>query len=118
RTRMIWRKWQFWVALVALATVVGLVEGAQAYTSALAFNNKLSWSRALGATMPSWYVLVALLPGIIYLSRRHPLESGRWKRSLPLHLAAAVLFAFLHIGIASWLSDYVLYDGTDVPTFR
>jgi two-component system, LytTR family, sensor kinase len=112
---MIWRKWKFWLALALAATVIGLLEGAQAYAGATAMRRAVTWSRAFGSTMPSWYVLLALLPGILWMSRRFPFEPGRWQRALPLHLAAAILFALLHIGTASWLSDYVLYSGGELP---
>jgi two-component system, LytTR family, sensor kinase len=110
---MIWQTRKFWVGLLAAATLVGLLEGAQVYTGASAMGRAVTWGRALGSTMPSWYVLLALLPGIIWLSRRFPLEPGRWRGSLAVHLVAAVAFAILHITVASWLSDYVLYTGIE-----
>lgn len=112
---MIWRKWKFWLALLLAATLVGLLEGTQVYTGAAAIGRPVTWARALGSTMPSWYVLLALLPGILWLSRRFPLEPDRWPLSLGVHLAAAVAFAIVHITLASWLSDYVLYDGVELP---
>jgi sensor histidine kinase YesM len=108
---MIWRKWKFWLALLGVATLVGLLEGAQTYAGASAISRPVPWSRAFGSTMPSWYVLVALLPGIIWMSQRFPFEPARWQRSLPLHLVAAVLFAVLHVTAFTWLSDYVLLPG-------
>lgn len=110
---MIWRKWKFWLALALGATLIGLLEGAQVYAGRAAIGRPVAWSRAFGSTMPSWYVLIALLPGIIWLARRFPFEAGRWKLALPVHLAAAVLFAFVHITAASWISDYVLYAGAE-----
>jgi two-component system LytT family sensor kinase len=110
-----WRSWRFWLALVAAATCIGLLEGAQVFAGASAVGRPVTWTRALGATMPSWYVLTALLPFILVVSRYFPLEPGRWMRAVPVHLAAAVMFAFLHILIASWLSDFVLYPGGEFP---
>lgn len=110
---MIWRKWKFWLALLGVATLVGLLEGAQAFAGRSAMGRPVPWSRALGSTMPSWYVLVGLLPGIIWMSQRFPFEPGRWQRGLPLHLAAAMLFAVLHITAFTWLSDYVLLPGAE-----
>lgn len=105
---MIWRKWKFWLALLAAATLVGLLEGAQVFAGFAAQNRPVTWAFALGSTVPSWYVLVALLPGIIWMSQRFPFEPGRWQRALPLHLAAAVLFVFLHVVASSRLSSYLL----------
>jgi two-component system, LytTR family, sensor kinase len=110
---MILRKWKMWLALFGAATLLGLLEAAQGFASAAAIARPISWSTALRSTMPSWYVLLALLPAILWLSKRLPFEPGGWKRALPIHLLAAVGFAFLHITASSWLSEYVLYSSLD-----
>jgi two-component system, LytTR family, sensor kinase len=110
---MIWKSWKFWLALLGISTLVGLLEGAQVYAGATAMGRPVPWSRALGSTMPSWYVLLALVPGILWVSRRFPFEKGRALGSGAVHALAAVAFAFLHITMASWLSDFVLYTGPE-----
>jgi two-component system, LytTR family, sensor kinase len=110
---MTWNRWKFWLALLAAATLVGLLEAAQVYTGTTALGLPVSWGRAFSSTMPSWYVLLALVPGIFWLSQRFPLEPGRFLRSLAVHATAAVLFASLHITLSSWLSDVVLYSGPE-----
>jgi len=103
---MIWRKWKLWLSVLATATLIGLLESAQFYTgsNAAGVEPPVSWTHALGSTMPSWYILAALLPLILWFSRRFPLEPGRWRRTLPVHLVFAVLFAVVHITAASYLS--------------
>lgn len=113
RARMIWKSWRFWLVLLGVATLVGLLEGAQVYTGAAAMGRPVPWARALGSTMPSWYVLLALLPAVLWVCRRFPFERGRSLRSGAVHAVAAVLFAILHITVASWLSDFVLYTGPE-----
>lgn len=115
---MIRLKWKFWLALTGAATLVGLLEAAQVYTGLAATGVPISWPRALRSTMPSWYVLVALLPVIAWLIRRFPFDPDRWQRSLPVHMLAAVLFAFLHVTVSSWLSQYVLTGGAEVWSLR
>jgi sensor histidine kinase YesM len=112
---MIRRKWKLWLALFGAATLIGMIEGAQLYAGLKAMPElsvslpyPITWLFALRSTMPSWYVLLVLLPGILWLSKRFPFESGRWKRGLPVHLAAAVVFAFLHVIVSSYVSQYVL----------
>jgi two-component system, LytTR family, sensor kinase len=112
---MIWNRRKFWLALLVAATLIGLLEGAQVYTGAGALGRPVPWARALGSTMPSWYVLLALLPGILWLSRRFPFEPGRIARALGVHACAAVVFAILHITASSWLSDFVFYVGPERP---
>jgi two-component system, LytTR family, sensor kinase len=112
---MIWRSWKFWLAVLVAATCVGLLEGAQVYAGASAIGRPVSWAAALGSTMPSWFVMAALLPGVLWMSSRFPLEAGRWRLALLAHLAAAVVFALLHIGFSSWISDYVLVANGPMP---
>lgn len=110
---MIRQKWKFWLALLAAATLVGLLEAAQGYAGVSAMGGYISWRDALRSTMPSWYVLLALGPGILWLAQRFPFEPRRWHVALPIHLSAAVLFAFLHVALSSWLSQDVLNPQPD-----
>ena len=105
------RKWKLWLALFGVATLLGLLEAAQGYAGSAAIARPISWSEAMRSTMPSWYVLLALLPGIVWLSKRFPFDPAGWTRALPVHLVAAVVFAFLHVTLSSWLSLHVLYTG-------
>jgi two-component system, LytTR family, sensor kinase len=107
-------RWKFWLALLAAATVVGLLEAAQVYTGTAAMGRPISWGRAVSSTMPSWYVLLGLLPFIFWLCRRFPIEPGRLFSALGIHAGAAVLFAVVHITVASWLSDFVLYSVQEI----
>src|SRR5688572_22691698 len=62
------------VALV-IATIVGLVEATQVYFMTARLGTPLSWTRSMSATMPSWFVLAALVPVVIAVAQRFPLES-------------------------------------------
>lgn len=115
---MIWRKWKLWLSVLATATLIGLLEGAQFYTGSNAAGAPVTWPHALRSTMPSWYVLAALLPLVIWLARRFPLEPGRWRRSLLVHVVAAVLFAAVHITAATWLSFALEAGGEPSWDFR
>jgi two-component system, LytTR family, sensor kinase len=108
-------RWKLWLALFLAATLIGLLEAAQVYTGTAAMGRGVPWARAVSATLPSWYVLLALLPGILWMCRRFPLEPGVIGRHLPMHAAAAVPFAVLHVTASSWISDFVLHAGTDAP---
>jgi len=102
---MIWRKSRFWLSLVGAATLIGLLEGAQVYAGRAALLDPLPWWEALASTMPSWYLMVAVLPGILFVATKFPLDSGRWPLSLVVHLVAAVLFTFIHIIGSSWIGE-------------
>jgi two-component system, LytTR family, sensor kinase len=104
------RSWKFWGALLGAATLIGLAEATQLYASTQATPRPMAFSRAASATMPSWFVLAILLPGVMWLCDRFRLDRGSWRKALVVHVPASALFAVLAIGIASWLSDFVFYD--------
>ncbi|MGH7443548.1 MAG: sensor histidine kinase [Longimicrobiales bacterium] len=99
------------LVVIAVATAVGLAEAVQAYLGAAGMGRPLAFTRAMSATMPSWYVLAALLPGVLVLSRRFPPDAGA--HALMVHVPAAAAFSLLHLVVASWLSDYVFFR--DMP---
>lgn len=116
---MKWSGWKIAAALLVLTTLIGIAEGIQVYVGARAQGGDVSWSRALGATMPSWYVLALLLPITIWLARRYRLDDSGWRRALTIHLIASVCFTLVHLGISSWFSEYLLLPGTfSVPFLR
>lgn len=112
---MKWSRWKIALLLVVLATLVGFAEALQVYIGVGAQGTELSWSSAMSSTMPSWYVLAALLPLTMWLARRFRLdEESSWRRALPVHLAASLGFTAIHIGLSSWLSNYVF--SSEPPT--
>ena len=105
---MKWSRWKIALFFIVLTTLVGFAEALQVYIGLGAQGRELSWSSSMASTMPSWFVLAALLPITVWLARRFRLdEESSWRRALPVHLVAAVLFTAIHIGLSSWLSDYV-----------
>jgi hypothetical protein len=117
RAVMKWRPWKVGLILFVLATVVGLVEGTQVFLGASAQGEPMSYARALGATMPSWYVLALLLPPTVWVARRFRLDDGGWRSALPVHLFASVAFTAVHLVLALWMSEYVLNPVSHNLTF-
>jgi two-component system, LytTR family, sensor kinase len=95
------------IALVT-ATLVGLAEATQLHTGMANIGKPFSWSSSLVATMPSWYVLAALIPLVILVARRFPVETLKTPRSLGAHFLAATIFALVHLAISGFLSDFLL----------
>jgi sensor histidine kinase YesM len=96
------------VAILAACTVIGLIEGTQVHFGWQGAGRPLEWSRSFGSTMPSWYVLALLVPGILWLAWRFPFEDGGWRVAVPVHAVAAIAFAAIHVGLSAWVSDYIL----------
>jgi hypothetical protein len=101
------------LVVIAAATAIGLIEGTQVHVGALGAGRPLEWTRAFASTMPSWYVLALLLPGILWLAWRFPFEDGGWRVAVPVHTVASIVFTAVHLGMSSWISDYILMH--DMP---
>lgn len=86
---------------------MGLAEAVQGYLGAAGMGRPMSFTRAMSSTMPSWFVLAALLPFVLILSRRFPADTGA--RGMLVHVSAAAAFSLTHLIVASWLSDYVFF---------
>jgi two-component system, LytTR family, sensor kinase len=102
-------RWPLWGLALLAALAVGLLEALQLYIGTHVHGRPLTWTRSMSSTIPSWIVLALLVPAVIALARRFPLDGGQWRRNLPLHLFGAVCFFVVHIGLASLISDYVLH---------
>jgi sensor histidine kinase YesM len=106
-----WRRVaRYTVISLVLATVFGLAEATQIKAGSVKWKNPLTWTRALTATMPSWYVLVALAPLVIFVARKFPLSTLKTPKSLAAHFVTAILFVMTHLALSGYISDYVLYE--------
>lgn len=80
--------------------------------SPIPFWQILSWQLVSG------YIWFALSPGILFLARRFPLEEGKWKTSLPVHFAAAILTAFVQLALDAFILTKMGYPpGREFPSF-
>jgi sensor histidine kinase YesM len=104
------RSWKFWVVLLGAAGLIGLAEATQLYASTQPTTRPLAFSRAASATMPSWFVLAILMPGVFWVADRFRLQRGNWRRGLAVHVPVSALFAIVALALASWLSDYVFHS--------
>jgi signal transduction histidine kinase len=96
-----------WLRLTAGCVALGITESGQLYAASRALGQPRPFTACLVSSLPSWIVLAALVPGVAWLARRFPL-TRRVGRHAPVHLAGAVVFSTTVIGMATWLSDFVL----------
>jgi two-component system, LytTR family, sensor kinase len=97
------------VALV-VCTLIGSIEASQVYFMSARAGQHLSLSKAAAITMPSWFVLAALVPFVIAVARRFPLENLHRPTALLTHAGAAVAYSVMNLLLAGWLSDFVFSD--------
>ena len=107
------------------AVLVGLLDTAQYQLGAELRGGAGPLGLAIGAQLLPWVWLAALLPGVVWLAHRFPVDPERWRRSLGPHLAGMVGFALLQIAgtvaLGVWFADgpvVVRFFATKVLLFR
>ena len=89
------------LALVALCVVLGIVETLQQHLGNIARGDSASLFQTARYNLLPWLPVLPLLPVIVLLAERWPMDQGRWKRSLPLHLITMLGFIFFHQYVAA-----------------
>ncbi|HET9298804.1 MAG TPA: histidine kinase [Candidatus Polarisedimenticolaceae bacterium] len=94
---------RLFLVIVALWSLVGLLDTGQLYFSLEWQGRPEPFWRCLQWVMPEYWIWAALTPLILALSRRYPLERGAWLRRGALHLAAGGAIAAFHLLAATAL---------------
>jgi signal transduction histidine kinase len=94
--------------IIGLALFCAGVEASQNYVGAINFGRPVLWRESIRRTLPSWIVIAALAPGVLYMARRFPVDRSR--SALLIHLLGASVFAFAHLGGTALF--YAFVDGT------
>ena len=80
-----------------VSLLLGLLEAAQLYVRNAMDAHSIPASEALLLTLPRWLILGALAPAVAAIAVRVPLDHGRWRRALAVHVAAGPTFALVHL---------------------
>ena len=84
--------------IIGVFTLLGLFSSVQAQlVTALYLDQKHPFGLSLLLNMSWWYSWALLVPIVLWLSRRFPLDRGRWLRSLPAHLIGVLALTFAHV---------------------
>lgn len=105
RSRPAWRD-----ALVVLAVALGfgLLEAWQGRLQFPEGSPRRFWSEALVRTLPCWVALAALVPPILWLARRVPVQRHTWPVAVPVQMVAGAIWVCLHIGASAVLIELLL----------
>jgi two-component system, LytTR family, sensor kinase len=96
-----------------VATVLGLFSTLQAYRLTVVSAKPgmpIEVGKLLVLNLAYWFVPALLLPSVVGIARRFPLESGRLLRNIPVHVAGAMGFATLRFAGMTAVK-YVLWSG-------
>lgn len=96
QAKTIWRqRWFRWGVALLGWSCIALFFASQTYISYKYSGGEAHWGVILKINLCQWYAWGLLAPGIIWLSRRFPLERGRWASSLGIHLVASICVALV-----------------------
>jgi two-component sensor histidine kinase len=89
------------LTIFGVATALTFFSASQAFYFVAMFGEKpASFAVLFVLNLGYWYSWACLAPGILWLSRRFPLDKQSWRVSLPAHVAGVFVATTLHIGMA------------------
>jgi signal transduction histidine kinase len=109
--RKAWTPPTVWV--LGVATVLGLFSTLQMYRLTVVTAKPgvpIAVGRLLAVNLAYWFVPALLLPSVVWLARRFPLDAGNRLRHLAVHAAAALLFALVRFAGLTGVK-LLLYSG-------
>ncbi|RKH37505.1 sensor histidine kinase [Corallococcus sicarius] len=99
------RSWQAWAAALAYWTLAGLSAASEDHSV-----RGMDWRHALLSSMTSHLLWVPPTVAIFYFGLRFPIERQRWASRVALHVAGAVVIAFIRaatiFGLDPWVGWY------------
>ena len=96
------RGWVRAVLLFLVCTLAGLFFGTQLHSSTTAWGAPKTLEWAITVRLWAWYQWGLLFLLVCWLGNRFPLSGARWRRTLPIHLAASVIIGVFQIAVNTW----------------
>jgi signal transduction histidine kinase len=110
------------LTIFGVATALTFFSASQAFYFVATFGEKpVSFAVLFALNLGYWYSWACLAPGILWLSRRFPLDKQSWRVSLPVHVAGVFVATTLHIAmaVATRMATYwVIGEGTSSWRFE
>ena len=95
RPPLLQHRWVQWGLVCACWLFIAIFYTTQAGFQATYAGAPFDWSRVLRAELVYASLWIALTLAVIRIDRRFPLDTGRWRKTLLVHLAAGVVLAVL-----------------------
>ncbi|MFN8546632.1 MAG: histidine kinase [Candidatus Eisenbacteria bacterium] len=107
-----------WIIVIGAPLLLGLLETGQAVARAAYEGLAVNWAQTLRMTLPRWLLFIPLAILVERICRHLPLESRGWRRALPLHAAAGVVFALLHLAACVVVYGFLIEGVPNRFSFR
>jgi two-component system, LytTR family, sensor kinase len=107
-----------WLAIWGVWTLFGLFFTTQLALQSQLWKTPVPFWRILSWQLVSGYIWFALSPLILFLTNKFPFEGSKWRISIPVHLAAAVVIALFQQLIDAFLLTRLGYPpGREFTSF-
>jgi two-component system LytT family sensor kinase len=94
--------------IVGVATVLGIFSALQAYNYTSLFMERApKFWHLLSLNMTYWYAWALLVPGILWLARRHRFDRATWRRAAAVHACGVMVFVLVHAVITVTARDWL-----------
>jgi len=90
---------RLWLFGLAIWITLGLLSAAQGATWRIYAGRPVPWDSLLANSLGDWLTCGMFTPAFYWMVRRFPIRGERWWSSLPLHLAASLVFVLLKVSI-------------------
>lgn len=107
--RLLETRWGKWMLFVFGWALLSLLFAPEAYIYFLFGGNPIPWREALSLTLVNAVIALIFLPGIVWLTRRFPIERNNWPKALLVHVPACFVFAVSH-SCLYYLTCYTVHD--------
>src|SRR5690349_23791784 len=93
------RRWRTALLLLAAWSVPAFISAGQSYLLPSEEALRVSFARNLMIQLPLWWFWALVTPFIAWLLEKYPLERGRLRLSIPIHLVAMLGTAVVHTAL-------------------
>jgi two-component system, LytTR family, sensor kinase len=95
-----------WLAGFLFWTGIGFSFAGQFYISSAQAGLEVTWNQALSYSLGDWYVFALLSIPVMHLARWFPLESGKWRKSLAVHIVCGAIFSLAYMVVRAWIGQW------------
>ncbi|MET0645418.1 MAG: sensor histidine kinase [Pyrinomonadaceae bacterium] len=104
--------------MLAFCTFQALLYFPQTYLLNVGANPSFTPGRALVATLIPFYIYALLIPAVIWLGMRFPLERRTWLKHLLIHLPCSLVFALIHLVLLGVANEVVMIRLLPVEPYK
>ena len=115
--RLLHTRWCKWVLFILGWAALTLLFTPEAYLYFYLRRQPIPWRETFQLTLVNSGIALLFLPGIVWLTRRFPVERKTWPKALAVHIPACLLFSMGH-SFLYWTTCYASNELGETLFFR